>query len=92
MPDEAPPGRTAITFERPPASPRPAGKRDSRLRPFLWAVAYVLITTFSFAPTLSFVDSPATPGTVATHDVVAPRDLIVPDPDATSRRRAEASD
>ena len=32
-----------------------------------------------------------TPGTIATRDVVAPRDLIVPDPDATARRRAEAA-
>lgn len=92
MPDEAPAGRTTITFERPPAPPRPAAKRESKVRPFLWAAAYVLITTFSFAPTLSFVDAPATPGTVATRDVVAPRDLIVPDPDATARRRAEAAD
>jgi putative nucleotidyltransferase with HDIG domain len=30
------------------------------------------------------------PGSIATRDVVAPRDLIVPDPAATSRRRAEA--
>jgi len=28
---------------------------------------------------------------VAAHDIVAPRDLIVPDPDATARRRAEAA-
>ena len=28
---------------------------------------------------------------IATRDVVAPRDLIVPDPDATARRRAEAA-
>jgi putative nucleotidyltransferase with HDIG domain len=92
MPDEAPSGRATITFERPPASPRPPAPTESRLRPWLWAAAYVLITTFAFAPTLSFVDAPATPGTVATRDVVAPRDLIVPDPDATTRRRAEAAD
>jgi membrane-associated HD superfamily phosphohydrolase len=67
-------------------------KKEARVRPILWAAAYVLISTFSFAPTLSFVDAPAAPGTVAAHDVVAPRDLIVADPDATARRRAEAAD
>ena len=92
MPDDAPRGRTTITFERPPASPRPVEAPRSRVRPLLWAVAYVLITTFSFAPTLSFVDSPSAPGSVAKRDVVAPRDLIVADPDATARRRAEAEE
>ena len=61
------------------------------MRPLLWAAAYVIVTTLSFSPALSFRDSPATPGAIATRDVVAPRDLIVPDPDATSRRRAEAA-
>ena len=92
MPDEAPPGRGTISFERPAPPPRTREKEEPRVRPLLWAIAYVLVTTFSFAPTLSFVDTPATPGTVASRDVVAPRDLIVPDPDATSRRRAEAAD
>ncbi|MEX0880769.1 MAG: HDIG domain-containing metalloprotein [Thermoanaerobaculia bacterium] len=61
------------------------------MRPLLWAAAYVSVTTLSFSPTLSFRDSPATPGMVATRDVVAPRDLIVPDPEAAARRRAEAA-
>ena len=92
MDAEAPPRRTTISFERPPAPPdRNPKKGRFRVRPFLWAAAYVLVTTFSFAPTLSFVDSPAAAGTVASRDVVAPRDLIVPDPDATARRRAEAA-
>ena len=92
MPDEAPAGRATITFERPPAPPKAPEPARRRIRPLLWAAGYVLITTFAFAPSLSFVDSPAAAGTVATRDVVAPRDLIVPDPDATTRRRAEASD
>jgi putative nucleotidyltransferase with HDIG domain len=91
MPTEAPPGRTMISFEPPPPVQAGTKKGPSRVRPVLWAAAYVLVTTFSFAPTLSFRDAPATPGTVATHDVVAPRDLIVPDPDATARRRSEAA-
>lgn len=61
-----------------------------RLPSVLWAAAYVLATTFSFAPTLTFRRAPASAGAVATRDVVAPRDLIVPDPTATARRRAEA--
>lgn len=61
------------------------------MRPLLWAAAYVIVSTLSFSPAMSFRDSPAAPGTIATRDVVAPRDLIVPDPDATSRRRAEAA-
>ncbi len=87
---EASSGRTAKHFRR----SRTAGgapKRAFRVRPLLWAAAYVSITTLSFSPTLSFRDSPATPGMVATRDVVAPRDLIVPDPEATARRRAEAA-
>jgi putative nucleotidyltransferase with HDIG domain len=92
MDGEAPSRRTTISFERPPAPPPPAPQKlRVRVRPLLWAVAYVLVTTFAFAPTLSFRDAPPTPGTVATRDVVAPRDLIVPDPDATARRRTEAA-
>ena len=88
---EAPSGRTAKHFQR---SPKPVGeapKKGFRMRPLLWATAYVIISTLSFSPALSFRDSPATPGAIATRDVVAPRDLIVPDPDATSRRRAESA-
>jgi putative nucleotidyltransferase with HDIG domain len=60
------------------------------LRPFFWAAAYVLVTTFSFSPTLSFRSPPDAAGSIARRDVVAPRDLIVPDSVATERRRAEA--
>ncbi len=91
MSAEAPPGRTAKHFQR---SPKPVGEapeRGFRMRPLLWAAAYVIVSTLSFSPALSFRDSPATPGAIATRDVVAPRDLIVPDPDATSRRRAESA-
>ncbi|HEY4231586.1 MAG TPA: hypothetical protein VGO79_15560, partial [Thermoanaerobaculia bacterium] len=70
MPDEAPPGRGTISFERPTPPPPRAREKEPRVRPFLWAAAYVLITTFSFAPTLSFVGEPAAPGSVAARDVV----------------------
>jgi putative nucleotidyltransferase with HDIG domain len=60
------------------------------LRPFFWAVAYVVATTFSFSPTLSFRIHPVQTGSIATRDVIAPQDLIVPDSVATERRRSEA--
>ncbi len=91
MSDDAPLGRTTSHFGRTGAAPGEAPPRKARVRPWLWAAAYVLVTTVSFSPTLSFRNTPATPGLVAAKDVVAPRDLIVPDPDATARRRAEAS-
>ncbi len=90
MPDDAPAGRTTAHFERSPAPPKDARKKR-RFHPWLWAAAYVLVTTVSFSPSLSFRDAPASAGMIAAHDVVAPRDLIVPDPEATARRRAEAS-
>ena len=92
MSADAPRGRTTIDFQRPPGPPskddRPAARK---VRPLLWAAIYVVVTTLCFSPTLSFRDKPAVPGMVAARDVVAPRELIVPDPDATARRRAEAS-
>jgi len=92
MADEAPPGRSTIDFQRPPAATvRSAAPGGFRLRPLLWAAGYVIVTTLAFAPALSFRDTPMGPGMVAAHDVVAPRDLIVPDPDATARRRTEAA-
>jgi len=51
----------------------------------------VLATTVAFSPSLSFRTAPQRPGSIATRDIVAPRDLIVADPAATERRRAEAS-
>jgi putative nucleotidyltransferase with HDIG domain len=89
VPEEAPSGRRKTHFGG--ARAAPAAAAPWRVRPWLWAAAYVLVTTLSFSPTLSFRDTPAVPGMVAPRDVVAPRDLIVPDPDATARRRAEAS-
>ncbi len=92
MSSDASPGRNAIDFQRPPAPPAEGGEPHARrVRPLLWAAAYVVVTTLCFSPTLSFRDTAASPGMVAAHDVVAPRDLIVPDPDATARRRAEAA-
>jgi membrane-associated HD superfamily phosphohydrolase len=61
------------------------------LSPWFWGILYVLVTTFSFAPTLTFRRTPVRPGSIATRDVVAPRDLIVSDPEATARRRLEAA-
>lgn len=60
------------------------------LRPFFWAAAYVVATTFSFSPTLSFRIHSVQTGSIATRDVIAPQDLIVPDSVATERRRSEA--
>ena len=92
MASDASPGRNTIDFQRSPSPPKQGARPGSfRVRPLLWAAAYVVVTTISFSPTLSFHDTPAAAGMVATHDVVAPRDLIVPDPDATARRRAEAA-
>ena len=51
----------------------------------------MFVTTLCFSPTPSFRDARPVPGSVAPRDVVAPRDLIVPDPDATARRRTEAA-
>ena len=90
MPDDAPSRRTTAHFERSPAPPKDA-RKTRRFHPWLWAAAYVLVTTVSFSPSLSFRDAPAAAGMIAPRDVVAPRDLIVPDPEATARRRAEAA-
>lgn len=91
MPDDAPAGRTTAHFERSPAPPKDAARRKRRFHPWLWAAAYVLVTTVAFSPSLSFRDAPAAAGMIAPRDVVAPRDLIVPDSEATARRRAEAA-
>jgi putative nucleotidyltransferase with HDIG domain len=91
VPSDASTGRNTVDFQRSPATPGSADPGGFRLRPLLWTAAYVVVTTAAFSPTLSFRDTPVAPGMVATRDVVAPRDLIVPDPDATARRRAEAA-
>ncbi len=90
MSTDAPPRRSTNSSRRITArldEPLPV----SRVQLLLWAIAYVLVTTFSFAPTLTFRSTPAKAGAIAVRDVVAPRDLIVPDPAATTRRRTEAS-
>jgi len=91
MPDDAPTGRTTARFERSTAPPDEGARKKRRFHPWIWAAAYVIVTTVAFSPSISFRDVPATPGSIATHDVVAPRDLIVPDSEATERRRAEAA-
>ncbi|MGH9316207.1 MAG: HD family phosphohydrolase [Thermoanaerobaculia bacterium] len=93
MGKDAPARRTRMSFRgRRPGDPEDGLSSPLRLRPLAWAVVYVLATTFSFAPTLTFRSAAAKPGSIATRDVVAPRDLIVPDPAATERRRAETAD
>ena len=95
MSDDAPERRRTFHFGRAASSTASTGvgerPRSEKLHPWLWGGAYVLVTTLAFSPALSFRRGTMAPGTVAPRDVVAPRDLIVPDPDATARRRAEAS-
>jgi len=93
MSDDAPERRRTFHFGRAASSTGATGEpsRRQQLRPWLWGAAYVLVTTMAFSPALSFRRGALTPGTVSPRDVVAPRDLIVPDPEATARRRAEAS-
>ena len=91
MPTEAPARRPTTSFWKRRGSPREGGESSIvGLRPFFWALAYVLATTFAYSPTLSFRSPSAETGAIARRDVVAPRDLIVPDSVATERRRAEA--
>jgi putative nucleotidyltransferase with HDIG domain len=99
MPTGAPSRRSTLSFR----FPGKRGKRDTRevrepvevdrdrWRFWAWAIAYVLVSTLSFAPGFTFRRAPARPGEIATRDVVAPRDLIVPDAAATAHRRVEAS-
>ena len=93
MPTETPLRRTTAAFRRRSAPAAPAEETPSgrRARSLLWAIAYVLLTTLAFSPTLSFRTASQKPGSIATRDFVAPRDLIVADPAATERRRAEAA-
>jgi putative nucleotidyltransferase with HDIG domain len=92
--DTAPRTKPA-TFRRRRALARETGAtepaRRRGLSPFFWGLLYVLTTTISFAPTLTFRTAPVRPGAIATRDVVAPRDLIVLDPEATASRKAEAA-
>jgi cyclic-di-AMP phosphodiesterase PgpH len=91
MPTEAPSRRPTTSFWKRRGSPREDGIPPIvGLRPFFWAAAYVMATTFSFSPSLSFRSQPVQTGSIATRDIVAPRDLIVPDPVAKERRRSEA--
>ncbi|HEY7114171.1 MAG TPA: HDIG domain-containing metalloprotein [Thermoanaerobaculia bacterium] len=93
MPTETPLRRTTAAFRRrsAPAAAAEEGTSGPRVRSFLWATAYVLATTLAFSPTLTFRTASQKPGSIAARDFVAPRDLIVADPAATERRRAEAA-
>jgi putative nucleotidyltransferase with HDIG domain len=92
MASEAPSGRGPAPFWKTESAPRgDAEGWGGRLRPLWWAVAYVVVTTAAFAPTLSFRGAAPQAGQIATRDVVAPRDLVVFDAEATERRRAEAA-
>jgi putative nucleotidyltransferase with HDIG domain len=91
MTTEASARRPTTSFWKRRGSPREEGVAPiAGLRPFFWALVYVLATTFAYSPTLSFRRPPAESGAIASRDVVSPRDLIVPDAVATERRRAEA--
>ncbi|HEY3170443.1 MAG TPA: hypothetical protein VGK08_05510, partial [Thermoanaerobaculia bacterium] len=81
--------RRARTRTREAGAAEPARRRG--VRSFLWGFLYVLTTTLSFAPTLTFRTAPVRAGAIAPRDVVAPRDLIVPDPEATARRKSDAA-
>ncbi len=83
MPTERLSGARRPLFGGAPLRPRRRGHAaERRVRPLLWAAAYVLVTTLAFSPTLSFRDAPGrSRASIATRDVVAPRDLIVADPD-----------
>ena len=82
------PGVFARLFRRSAsADPKPAWR--ARVGP--WMALYVLATTFAFSPGISFRSTTLRPGTIAERDFVAPRDFIVPDAEATERKRAEAA-
>ena len=53
-------------------------------------VLYVLVTAAAFSPGISFRAARLKPGTIAQRDFVAPRDFILPDPEATEKKRTEA--
>src|ERR1700694_2593887 len=81
MASGAPSRRSTISFRSSgPTTGEPVGpaSRPGPWRFWGWAVAYVLATTFSFAPTFSFRRAPARAGEIAPRDVVAPRGVILP--------------
>ncbi|HKB69886.1 MAG TPA: HDIG domain-containing protein [Thermoanaerobaculia bacterium] len=57
----------------------------------LWMALYVLVTTAAFSPGISFRTAKLRAGAIADRDFVAPRDFILPDPEATDRKRTEAA-
>ena len=83
------PGVFARIFRRsaPPSDAMPAWRR----RTGLWMVLYVLVSSAAFSPGISFRAARLKPGTIAERDFVAPRDFILPDPEATERKRGEAA-
>ncbi len=86
--------RSTFSFRPSRSTPREPGQPPKPRRPWrfwAWGTAYVLATTFAFAPAFSFRRAPARAGEIATRDVIAPRDLIVPDAAATAHRRVEAA-
>ncbi len=52
---------------------------------------YVVVSAAAFSPGISFRAARLKPGTIAERDFVAPRDFILPDPEATERKREEAA-
>ena len=90
MTSETPPRRTTHPIRRTVTRDESAAKRP-RVRRWIWAGVYILVTTFCFVPSLTLRTAPVRAGAIATRDFVAPRDLILPDPAATERRRSEAA-
>jgi len=83
------PGIFARIFRRsaPSSDAMPAWRRRSGL----WMVLYVVVSAAAFSPGISFRAARLKPGTIAERDFVAPRDFILPDPEATERKRGEAA-
>ncbi|HWC65862.1 MAG TPA: hypothetical protein VG777_07250, partial [Thermoanaerobaculia bacterium] len=87
--DRPPPAGFLARLFRRSAEPPPAA-RSWRGRVGLWMALYVLVTTAAFSPGISFRAAKLRAGTIAERDFVAPRDFILPDPEATDRKRADA--
>jgi putative nucleotidyltransferase with HDIG domain len=61
------------------------------VRTWIWMLVFVAVTSAAFSPGISFRGGSFPAGTIARRDVVAPRDFIVPDPETTDQKRAEAA-
>jgi putative nucleotidyltransferase with HDIG domain len=73
------------------STPGDPPRRTWRHRVGLWMVLYVVVTAAAFSPGISFRAARLKPGTIAQRDFVAPRDFILPDPEATARKKSDAA-